>query len=660
MSDPEAIVINTAEAGATIGIQAETVHNSTVYQVLPDAPPSQKYEIGVRFLEDGVPIRARDLISDAIAHGYDSAKVRFHWALALLSKRSLRDLSMVEHSQLERVSQSVHGYADDGWKEALVAVCELLDRLQDVERDCGPEVEQVLGLPPHQRDRIVRHLDLVLTGGMRETLWAGWRQAAEDERLANDRTGRVWAYFHPEPIGPRARRPIEKSTAPNDQVKATGLSALAVIAFGYLCWVVVVRGAPLTVIACVLVGIAGYIAARSGLDWRYRLERLAVKEREHAGHQGVNRTQEAGFARQVDHAFDYYFGKYVPRATARALWLAETAGVRVSLRDEIVEVYRESRVEADRVRWLIRHLVSDVRTRWEAGTLLQHRDRYRIGFATKARCSLALIALALASLWLAVTAVLAKPLPATAAVLIALAGGRAATLLWYRIISESKRFAEDTQDYERRMDSRQAAYERWKSKLDSARPSETEMENWLRCDKTMLLDGALRHYMLVWRDVITHAFLQAPAATYKRARVKDGPWRYSRYDIRLFLITQDGVREVSTELDFEHVALKGQERNNYRFDAVSSVQVVEAGVSSCTLELMLFNGPVRRIRVVEPEVHPVDDGENPATLSETSLDSAGFAHTLHILEGIAAEGKSWIDRVLLPSATDTRASRLRR
>ncbi|QTR04629.1 hypothetical protein J7S33_07195, partial [Saccharothrix algeriensis] len=70
-------VTNTAEAGATVGIQAETVHNSTVYQVLPDASPRQKFEVGVRYLEDGVPVRARELINDAIAHGYDNGEVRF-------------------------------------------------------------------------------------------------------------------------------------------------------------------------------------------------------------------------------------------------------------------------------------------------------------------------------------------------------------------------------------------------------------------------------------------------------------------------------------------------------------------------------------------------------------------------------------------------------
>jgi hypothetical protein len=643
MTEPETST-NTAESGATIGIQAEYVHNSTVYQVLPDASPSQKYAIGVRFLEDGVPIRARDLINDAIAHGYENGEVRFHWVLAMLSKRSLRDLTTAEHAQLERVFQIVRSYVEDAWKHALVAMCDLLVRLMAADRDCAGAMERLRGLPLRQRDKIVRHLDLVLTGGTKDMFWTDTRQAAEDARLGNDRQGRVWAYFHPDPIGPRVRPTAVESTASGDWARAAGWSMLMMIAFGYLCWVVSALGEPLPMLACVLVVVAGYIAAQNGLEWRYRSERLATKESELFGHLGTRQAPEAGFANRVDHSFTHYFTKYVPKDADRERWLAATAGIRTMLRDEIVELYRESRVGVDRVNWLIRHLVSDVRMRWEAGSLMQHRERYRTDFTTKVWCSLALVILMFASLGVIVTAVPVKPFPAAAAVIIALSSGRVGMLLWFQIISERRRCAEDNQERVRQGMARQTAYERWADKLDTTRPAESEMETWLHCDKTMLLDAALRHYGLVWREVITHAFLQAPAKNYKRARVKGGPWRYSKYDIRLFLITQDGVREVSTELDFEHVALNGQERNNYRFDAVASVQVIETGASSCTLELTLFNGPSRNIRVVDADVRHTDTGESLGTLSETNLDSAGFAHTLHILEGIAAEGKYWIDR----------------
>jgi hypothetical protein len=238
----------------------------------------------------------------------------------------------------------------------------------------------------------------------------------------------------------------------------------------------------------------------------------------------------------------------------------------------------------------------------------------------------------------------ADPFPATAAALVAVLSGRAAALRWLHIVSERRRFAEDSSESERLLEARRAAHRRWEEKLNSTRPSENEMETWLNCDKAIFLHEALRLYRLAWRDIIAHAFLQTPAKSRKRARVSGGPWRYSAYEVRLFLITQDGVREVSTELNFEQSSFNGQQRNNFRFDAVSSVHVTRTNQLSYTLQLTLMNGPTRDIRVTDPDEHPTDPGENSDTFSNINLDAAGFTHTRHILEGIAAEGKKWISR----------------
>lgn len=643
MTGPDGATNNTAEPGSTVGIQAEQVHNSTVYQLLPDASPRQKYEVGVRSLEHGVPSRARELINDAITRGHEDGEVRFHWVLAMLSKRSYRDLTFEEREQLGRTSSVLDQYADDEWKRALEVICELLDSLIDSGSDPGPALAELRALQPRQRDQIVRHLDFVLTGGLKDNLWADTRQAAKHDRFGKDRLNRVWAYFHPDPIPPRVRKPAEDSTTPGDRVQVVTWSGLFVIAVGYLGWTVLVHATPLPILAYLLALGSGYVGARNGLEWQYRAERLKVKDRDYFGQRWVNQAPEGGFASRVDHSFTHYFTKYVPNGADREVWLAHTAGIRRTLRDEIVELYRESRIGVDRVNWLIRHMVSDVRKRWEAGALLEHREQYRIKPATKVRCSLSLTALVLATVGIIVAAIRTGPFPAAIATLVALASGRVATLRWLHIINEQRRFAEDLREYERLSEDRQTAYQHWKERLNSTRPSEGEMETWLNCDKTLLLDDALRHYRLAWRDIIAHAFLQTPAKNYKRARVRGGPWRYSKYDIRLFLITRGGVREISTELDFERAALNDQKRNNFRFDAVSSVHVTGTDNLGYTLELTLTNGPTRSIRVTDPEGCQSDSDESPATFSKINLDAAGFAHTLHILEGIAAEGKSWID-----------------
>jgi hypothetical protein len=635
---------NTAEHGSTVGIQAEHVHNSNVYMVQPDASPSQKYEVGVRYLEDGVPSRARALIHDAIVHGHDNGEVRFHWMLAMLSKRSYRDLTPEEHQGLGRASEILPDYADDEWKRALEAICELLDYLNDSGGDSKLALEKLRALQTRQRDEIVRHLDLFLTGSMKDNLWAETHQAAKAAQLSEDRLDRVWAYFHPEPSRPRVKHPAEDSTTPGNRFHALSCSGLFVIAVGYLGRSVLVHATPLPIVAYLLALAAGYVGVSNGLEWRYRTERLRVKDRGYSGGQLINQAPEGGFASQVDHSFARYFGLYVPKDANREVWLAETAGIRNTLRNELVELYREKRTGVDRINWLIRYLVRDVRKRWEEDTLLEYRKQYQTEPSTKVWCSLSLAVLVPSAVNVIVAAIQTDPLPAAIATIVALASGRVATMRWLRITSERRRLVEDGREYERLSEERQTAYQRWKDKLNSTRPFEGEMETWLNCDKKMFLDDALRHYRLAWRDIIAHGFLQTPAAYYKRARVRGGPWRYSKYDIHLFLITQDGVREVSTELNFEKASTNGQERNNYRFDAVSSVHVAKTDESSCTLKLTLMNGPTRNIRITDPEMRQPDPHENPATFSDINIDAAGFRHTLHILEGIAAEGKNWINR----------------
>lgn len=642
---------NTAESWSTVGIQAGQVNGSTVhvyptiYQTAADATPLEKYKAGLAYLNDGVPAEACKLIGKAIAGGYEDGQVRFHWLLAMLSKRSLRDLTPAEREQLARVPEFLPRYADDEWRRALEAVCELLERLRGRE-DTRPALKGLLALQPTQREKIERHLDLVLTGSMKASLWAETHHRAMEQREANQRNGRVWAYFEPDPIEARARPPAQKFTTRRDKFMAVAWSGVSVIAGGYLGWTALLLARPLPILAFVAALAAGYVAVVNGLERHYRAQRLAAKEREYSDRRDRSRAPEGGFGKGVDHSFAHYFAIYVPHSVERETWLAGTAGIRSALRDEIVEIYRESRIPAERINWLIRYLVGDVRKRWETGNLWEYRDRYRTPLSAKVRHAVALVALVPATMTFLVAAIPAHPLTALLAAIVVLTGSRAATARWFRIISEYRRFAEEDQGYERALAQRQEAFERWQAKLDSTRPSETEMEDWLYCDKIVLLGRALRRYQLAWPDIIAHAFLQVPARSYTRARVKKGPWRYSNYDVRLFLVTPGGVREVRSELDFENASFRSEHRTNFSFASVSSVEVSETNEHSYTLALTLTNGPTRKIRITEPEAIEPDSDEDPDELAQIDLDAAGFAHTRHILEGIAAEGLNWIENNL--------------
>ncbi|TLW91132.1 hypothetical protein FFT09_17845 [Saccharomonospora piscinae] len=645
MSEHPTFTTNTAEHGAMVGIQANEVHDSNVYITSPTAPPSEKYAVGVQSLADGIPLKARELIGDALAHGHDNNEVRFHWTLAMLSKRTARDLTHQERDQLEQTRTTLrYGSTDDWWRAAQV-VFDLLDLHTGAREDHAVVLEALTALPQQHRTVIVRHLDLILTGNNKDKIWADLRHEASRKRTSNDRSGRAWVYFHPKPTPPRAPNTRVGGTLPGDRLPAVLWSGIAVAAAGYFAWLVVNHAGPMPVVSYAVAFVAGFFGLRNGFEWYYHTLRRRAKDRLYEWRPGVGRASEGGgFASQVSHAFEYYAHKYAPSGVQREEWLVSTAGFRRALRDELVETYREQRTGVAGLRWLIRHLVRDVRRWWCEGTLWDYRARYDVGRSTKWWCVLCLGILALSAGYVVVATAAVTPVSATVATLALVVSVLCATTRWVRIVAERRRTNDEGKEQEEALEERSRAYRRWKNRLDRARPTETEMETWLDCDKTALLDDALRHYRLAWRDVIAHAFLLTPAKNAKRARVTHGPWRYSRYAVRLFLITRDGVREISAELDFGQATTTIHERNNFRFDAVSSVLVATDGRFGNHLTMTLLNGEPRDIQVTDPEMGYLDARESPQHLSAINLDAAGFAHTLHILEGIAAEGKHWIDR----------------
>ncbi|MFD4194131.1 6TM ABC transporter family protein [Amycolatopsis thermoflava] len=648
MSERLHSVTNIAGPGSWVGLQTEYIHNSTIYITSPDAPPEEKFRVGLNHLRAGAPARAREWIEDAMAEGLDVPEVRYYWVLSMLSKRSYRDLAHAERERLmRRVSLVDDTEEEHRWSRALRAIRELLECLDDRTRDPGGALKRIGDLERGRREEIQDHLDLVLTGGIKDSLWAETKQRAKRDQCGNDRQGRVWAYFQPEPAPPRARMPAQEALSQREHIRLFLASIVFVVTICYLAWLLIDHGAILALSAHAAMLIAGGFAARHGFEWWYRVTRLRERNREFAATGRVNRAREGGFTEQVDAAFDWYFHRYAPRDADRRQWLSETAGFRRSLRDEIAEIYREQRTGVDKIRWLIRFLVRQVALGWEHGTLWEYRKRYRVAVDTKVWCGVALGAAAATCAAVVWTVLRAEPVGAVIACLLTAASGAVSIRGVAKVLFGRRRFLEEHQESQDKLQERQEEYERWRNKLDRLRPSDHEMETWLRCDRTLLLAYALEHFRLRWSDILAHTFIQSPAAGCKRARVPYGPSRYSRYDIRLFLITRDGVREVGADLDFENVTRDERERNNFRFDAVSSVHVGKVGSYGYKLTLTLMNGEPQKIEVTDPGVaDSTGEGpaESPAARSALNLDAAGFSHALHILEGIAAEGKEWINR----------------
>lgn len=640
----QATTQNSASAGATVGMQANEINNSTVYQVLADDPPEKKYRVGLQYLNDGVPLKATEWIGAAIAEGLNDAKVRYHWALAMLSKRSYRDLSRPERDSLDVIAYDLNRYPESDYKSALEAIWQLLCHHKRPGGDPKTAEKTILALPASLRAEIDRHLSELLSGATKDQLWAQRKELAVKARFGQDRMNRVWAYFHPEPIKPRVRPTLPPQVFPIDLIGAIGSAAANTLAVTYLAWLALSSAVLTPILGFPLAAVAVFFGLRDAFEWRYRRNRIKGENYRLHIYSSNGRNSGEGFATQVTNSFKKYFYKYRPEEVDAKVWMTGTRSIRGFLRDEICEIYRESAVGIGELNWLIGYLAREVRQQWRDGSLYDYQTKYRVDPLTKARCLLALALVPAATAPFIADAMQTDMLRAWAALIVVATVSPIAVRRWWHIWSERRRARDEQAEAEDQYEDRLKAYRRWKQRLDETRPSETDMETWLYCDMTMLIDAALLHYRLAWRDVIARAVFQGPNPYRKRHRDPAGPWRYSSYDLMLFLITDDGVREVSSTLDFERAAFNGQERNNFRFDAVSSVEVSEGPGGSRTLRLTLTNGPTRELYVTEAENAEQYGAGGADDLLDINLSAAGFVQALRILEGIAAEGKEWIDR----------------
>ncbi|WP_232831953.1 hypothetical protein [Nocardiopsis sp. FIRDI 009] len=636
--------VNTAESGSFVGVQAGQVHDSTIYVVGPDDPPEHIYEVGCRYLDDGVPGKAREHIEHACARGHDSPEVRFHHVLAILSKRSYRDLTKKDRAVLEEMSARTEPANGDPWRRGLEVVFALLSCVDGSGGDTEAAMTRLHDLPNPQHDLILRHLGLVLTGSMKQGVWHRIRQNAEAEQCAQERLDRVWAYFEPKPAKPRARQPAPNSTTGRDVFGGVILAGVSLFAVAVIMRSALSQGDLLPLVSCLAVLVLGPSAGRHISSWNHRHQRMLAKEREYGYRRSLSSPPKDGFTDRVDRMFDHYFAKYAPEPAHRDAWLERTRGVRRSLRDEVTRVYRETGVEADQVRWLVRFMVRDVRRRWTQGMPLEPHDIHAVDTGTRVRCVVLCLLLAAATVITLAAAFQQAPVATVGCLLLTVVTSRFAIPLWLRIHSERRRYDEEAQEEQEILNAREAEYRRWKGKLDTLRPSEKDMETWLDADKTLILDETLKHYRLAWHEVAAHAFLPTPKRPCKSAHIRRGPWRYAKYEIRVFLVTEEGVREATATLDFERAHWRNNARINYRFDAVSSVQVKIASTHHYTLDITLTNGPAKSIVVADAPTHDAMDEKSQTETSDINLDAAGFSHTLRILEGIAAEGKPWFER----------------
>ncbi|MCQ0013774.1 hypothetical protein [Actinomadura madurae] len=506
---PDTTMANYAGGSARVGVQAGVVHGDVyVYETPAGASPAEMFEIGVRLLAGGIPGKARELIGKAVMDsGLTGNRVCFHWQLALVSGRTRHEMPQEHLTMLHQAPGTCDVTGGDAWADGVRTLGQLLESAQRPDEDLRPLLKDLDELADPQRSMILRHLQPFLDGPLENQMWRRALDSAEQKQMANGRTDRVWKFFEPKPARPRVREPRPPDITAGTWVQVLVSTTVVTAAAIHIAYLLVreLQGAALLAYLLSIGG--GYCAARGGVEWRFRFERRRAKDQAYAPWTRTRSAPSGGFADEVGRRMDHYFARYVPRSTGRSVWLADTAGIRRCLRDEIVEVYREQRIGVERIAWLIRYRVGDVRTRWENDTLWNYRRQLATPPATKLLTILGLILLVPGVTRTLDVAVRIDPLSAVRMATFALPAAVIAAHAWLRIVLERWRYAADHAEKERTLKDCEAAFERWKARL-ADKPSDSEMAAWLDCDRKMLLDEALRHYRLTMSGLIAHALIE--------------------------------------------------------------------------------------------------------------------------------------------------------
>lgn len=660
MTMPDGQPFNIASDRSQVGVQARNAYFDTVtfpgdvqLTIGQDAPPATKYRVGVENLKSGNPRMARELIWEAMMSGHRHSEVLFHWLVAMLSGRTVRHFSSDEIDQLK---QSRSRYSDDGgdaWAQGVRLIYRLLDSVlpsiaakpRAVKPDMPVLLEQFGSLGEEQRDMVGPYLELFLTGPRQDEMWQRGLELARSRQLAGGRLGRAWMFFQPSPAQVILPPPQPERISTAHRLASRASACLFAVAAGYLSWELLWHHAFLGLLGYVAALAGGVVGAAADLEWRFLTGRRRSKDEQfHIPNRPAPRSAGNELADLADRLFNRYITRYLDK-TERENWKAATTGHRKLYRDEIIGICRDNGIPVNEVAWLIRYEVRRLKQRWRDGSLYEYQQRLLPRPGTVAARRAGLIVLVLGGGW-AIFALRAHPVADVAALL----SGLYAWWCWLRENLERRRYAADKEEHDQRQAEIDKEFKRWSARLET-RPKDADMATWLGHDRTVLLGMALDHFGLSRSRLKAHAFLEEPGVGVRRARIEDHPWRYAGYRILMFLLAEDGVRQVRASLDFTTGALTVRERTSYRYDAIVSVHVVREARRGQTFQLRLAAGDpiVIRVRDVDAgetqdqDAGPAEENQEPGEMEEaTALDVASVAVLMHMLEGVAGEGRSWL------------------
>lgn len=680
---------NTAKDNAKVDAQIGTVEgdavfhkHETIYQVTDGASAEKKFRVARSFIDGGIPRQAEELIKQAISAGYVTTEVSYYYALSVLSERSLNRLGADELDKLQHATRVAESLPHDEWWAAIVVIGGLVQcAVHPASAPSKDALRIVLdGFQALDEDRqaeITRHLDMIFDGAVQEELERLNAASLPAQRAKGDRAGRAWKYFHPDPTAPRrATPPLLRNGEPRSAAWTVTLFGVAVLGASVAVAVgsVGVEWRLLGLLALFLAGVL--VTGRFGAQVLTPAVHRRMKEAEHGRNPaefdeyeelGVELNPTQKFAHTVWKRVHYYFAVRGP-VKNKYEWDTKTKGIQAALHWRLVRLYSNRRVAVPTLNWLIRWHAKQTAEQWRNEELPDFRRLLRPKPATVLSMAGSMV-LALGGAGLLVSSAAAYGfVPLSMSVLHVLGACLAGAGIAY-LVADRRAVADEQASLDELFAAEEREYHRWRDLLRD-RPTDLEVANWLESDKYYLKTLAMRRCELSSREIIAHVVLTAGKPGARRARVVNGPPRFSKYVVLVFLLTEHGVREVDVDLDFLTGAIYDERRTAFKYDALASAQVLEKGFQSAegqrhvvllgrdvhltekpalvlsrTFQLALVND--QKIEVVVDNYEGlIDDStsEDKDQLDELALDSSGVAIALHILEAVAAEGRDWITR----------------
>lgn len=676
---------NIAQDSTSVGVQG-VVHGNVYFGT---NTPAQKYALGKNRLHRGLPREAEALLGEAVQEEDQSPEIGYYWALSILSGRSFDQLDEGELRNLMRACQLMENQREDTWSDALAVINQLIVHLWEQDQPMAPGTitlatvrKEFEALDPHRQEEIQRHLDRMLSGAVREDFYSKEKDEAEHRRKRGERKRRATKFFEPNPAEPRPIAPPQEPSRILPILKlvlgaSVGVAGLSV-ALPALLQGLRSAALGLTLIIVGTLAVAWYgLQRRIILDRRKRYqERWEIPEEE----DGQRWKPETYWGHIALNVVRGAFNRSAPDdEEERKLWREVTKGFRLNLTRELVETYEPTVKRAVDIRWLARWHAEQIARSWAEDRL----DEFRLLNTVPRRIYLGImifsIVLVLGTMlsWRTLWQSGGFTEYAIAPVLIAL-GVRVGCDQACELRRRSRYHADTLIEIQQHLSDELLAYREVRTYLDD-RPSDMEMARWLDHDKRYLRAIAMELCEVNNRDVVTHLALTEPGPQCDRARVSQGPARYSKYVIKIFLLTTHGVRLYEFYLDTLTGDWEEKGRHSFRYDAIASVQVTRIRVTKRgpvlgvpakqqsggetpssvgadrkpsrpvttyhdIFKIVLVSS--ESIRVFAEMVDEFDDeGQDESEWDELlarALDSSGVSGALRMMEAITADGTEWL------------------